>query len=246
MRFKQDSLGMLVRPRILAGASIFPMKSGMPTEFSVKWSKPRKTDRLDHFSVFNKSVSDLFQGLNLGDTSKDISNCYVGQVTHYIVKIAGQITLVDKGNVQETLKLVRKRLGARTNLRVVSVGIQFYHGMERDLADGSLKPINPWNPKTSTGEETVWFFNPWELVPIEDVIKYEAVKRGDLILFQKARGLVVRKKFLNKPRFYSTSSWSCYSITLLNFTADGFTRFLPSRSFDVHASSDPLPPDEED
>lgn len=236
---------MLVRPRILAAASIFPVKSGTPNEFNVKWSKPRKTDRLDHFSVFNTSISTLFQNLSLGDTSQDLSTSYVGEVTHYIVKVAGQMTLVDKGNVQETLKRIRKKLGARTNLQIVSVGIQFYHGMKKDT-EGKIKPIKAWNPKTSSGEDTVWFFNPWELVPISEIIKYESVKRGDLILFQKARGLVVKKKFLNKPKFYSTSSWSCYSITLLNFTADGFTRFLPVRSFEVHTSDDPLPPDDQE
>jgi hypothetical protein len=90
----------------------------------------------------------------------------------------------------------------------------------------------------------MWFFNPWELVPLVEIIKYESVSKGDLILFQKTKGLVVRKKLLNKPRFYTTSSWSCYSVTLLNYTADGYTRFLPDRMFSIRRSGDPEPTEE--
>jgi hypothetical protein len=238
MRFKPDTFGLLVRPRILVAASILPVKSGKPGEISFSWTKPRKSERFDHFAVFPKKLTDLFSDLHLGDTSKDLSTCYTAEVTHYIVRFGGTLSLVDKNNVQETLKMVRKRLGARTNLRVVSVGVKFYKGMEQ-TPDGSLKAQNPWIPKTADGLETIWFYNPWELVPMTEIVKYESVKRGDLILFPKSSGMVVRKKNLNKPRYYSTSSWSCYSITLLNYTADGFTRFLPDRQFTVRRSSDP-------
>lgn len=245
MRFKPDTLGTLVRPRILTAASI--IKSGPPGgDFTFSWNKPRKSTRFDHFSIFDKKPQDLFSDLQLGDTTEDLSTCYVGEVTHYIVKVGGQMTMVDKGNVQETLRRVRKLLGVRTNLKVVSVGLQFYKGMER-AEDGSLKPISPWKPKTSDGSTgIIWFFNPWELVSMEQIMRYETVGKGDLVLFQKTKGLVVKKKNLNKPKFYNTSSWSCYTITLLNHLGDGFTRFLPDREFTVRRSSDPEPETDED
>jgi hypothetical protein len=242
MRFRPETLGTLVRPRILATAAIVPVGSTFQFEFS--WTKTRKSDRYDHFGAFSQKPHDLFSSLQLGDTSKDTTVAYVGEVTHYVVRIAGALTLVDKNNVQETLRMARKRLGVRTNLRVVSVGLKLYKGFQVDPETKQLKPINPWNPKTVEGHETMWFFNPWELVPLVEIIKYESVSKGDLILFQKTKGLVVRKKLLNKPRFYTTSSWSCYSVTLLNYTADGYTRFLPDRMFSIRRSGDPEPTEE--
>jgi hypothetical protein len=239
MRFRPETLGTLVRPRILATAAVVPV--GSTSQFEFSWTKSRKSDRYDHFGVFSQKPQDLFSYLQLGDTSKDTTTAYVGEVTHYIVRIAGTLTLVDKNNIQETLRVARKRLGARTNLRVVSVGLKLYKGFQVDPETKQLKPINPWNPKTAEGHETMWFFNPWELVPITEIMKYESVSKGDLILFQKTKGLVIRKKLLNKPRFYTTSSWSCYSITLLNYTADGYTRFLPDRLFTIRRPGDPEP-----
>lgn len=228
MRFKPDTFGLLVRPRILAVASILPQNTKTD---DVSWIKPKKSERFNHLSLFNASPRDLFSSLRLGDTSTDISTAYTAVVTNYIVRFAGTTVLVDKHNVYEVLAKIRKRLGARTNLRVISVGVKFYHGMA--LEGDTLVPINPWNPKTSEGQEVIWFYNPWELVPIKDILKFESASPGDLILFQKCHGLVVKKKLLNKPKYYMTSSWSCYTITLLNHTADGFTRFLPDRVFEV-------------
>jgi len=234
MRFKPETFGTLVRPRILATGAIVPTdaKADLSNAFKDRLARP------DPLQIFSKRPEELFRGLELGDTSQeDLSMCYTGEVTHYVVRVAGSLALVDKNNVQEALKKLRKRLGARANLRVVSVGLRFYQGMEK--SPGGLRGINPWSPKTPEGCEAIWFFNPWELVPISEIMKYESVKTGDLILFQKTKGMVVKKKWLNKPRYYATSSWSCYSITLLNHTADGYTRFLPDRYFTVRRASDP-------
>lgn len=232
MLFKPETLGELVRPRILAKGTVV-LKKNLP-EFAFG-AIPSKSN---HTQIFGQKLDTLFSKLSLGDTSKDLSSSYAGEIVCYAVRIASTMTLVDKHNVQETLKKARKKLGARANLRVVSVGLQFHQGLVRDQETGKLQGLHPCPLRTPDGQETVWFFNPWELVPMEEILKYEGVHPGDLVLFKKAKGMVVKKKKLNKPRFYSTSSWSCYSITLLNHTADGFSRFLPERFFMVRRSED--------
>lgn len=234
MRFKPENLGLLVRPRILASACIVPIdliSTNVPLK--VPWNRPKKSE---HLSLFKQKPPELFSGVSLGDTSVNLSNAYTGQVVYYLIKISNTIMLVDRTNVHETLKKVRAMCGIRSNLKIISVGVKFFQGMT--LNEGMLQPINPWCPKTENDQEVIWFYRPWELVPTTEILKYESVKKGDLILFQKCHGLVVKKKLLNKPKYYCTSSWSCYSITLLNHTADGFTRFLPDRRFTVHPAQE--------
>jgi hypothetical protein len=234
MRFKPETLGLLVRPRILASACIIPTNS-ITTNIPLKslWDNPK---RFEHLSLFKQSPSELFSELKLGDTSVNLLNAYTGQIVCFLTKIGNKLILVDKVNINQIVKEVKKKYGSRTNLRVISIGIVFYQGMK--VVDGFLHSIKPWCPKTENNEEVVWFYKPWELVPTEEIVKYESVKKGDLILFPKCHGLVVKKKLLNKPKFYYTSSWSCYSITLLNHTADGFTRFLPDRKFTIRPAQE--------
>lgn len=234
MLFKPETLGELVRPRILAKGTVV-LKKDLPEYAFTATTLPSKSN---YSLIFGQNLDKLFSKLLLGDTSKDLSTSYTGEIVCYVVRIASTMTLVDKHNVQETLKKARKKLGARANLRVVSVGLQFHQGLTRDEHTGLLQPLHSCPLKTPDGQETVWFFNPWELVPMKEILKYESVHPGDLVLFKKAKGMVVKKKKLNKPRFYSTSSWSCYSITLLNHTADGYSRFLPERFFMVRRSED--------
>lgn len=232
MRFKPETLGMLVRPRILASpyliqtntSSLVTIRSGLVHG---------EHYYMDPVLLFGRSMEENLCSLKLGNTANNLTNSYVAQVRSYLVKIGSTQTVVDAHSIDETLKKVRTRYGIRTNLKIISVGVRFFQGSTKE-PDGSFRPINPCSIATREGHETTWFYKPWELVPITEIVKYESVNKGDLILFQKCHGLVVKKKFLNKPRFYSTSSWSCYSITLLNHTGDGLTRFLPDRRFTVH------------
>ena len=242
MRFRPETLGLLVRPRILASASVLLKGANNPGASSLFTLKPTCHSIkpcIDPLLVFGKPLNVLFSDIQLGNTAVDISTTYTAQVVSYLIKTGSVCMFVDRSNIQETLAKVKKRFGARTNLKIVSVGVRFFCGMEQ-LTTGELRPINPWMPVTKDGQETIWFYKPWELVPMTEILKYESVNNGDLVLFQKCHGLVVKKKLLNKPKFFLTSSWSCYSITLLNHTGDGFTRFLPSRFFAVHRPTSPI------
>ena len=239
MRFKPEHLGMLVRPRILTTANILVSSSMLPspTFLKIRLAHHNKNTYIDPAWLFGEPLDKLFGLMKLGDTSADKSSAYVAQIVSYLVKVGSSSIVVDKTNIQETLKKAKNRLGPRTNLKVISVGVKFYHGFKEDQ-EGVLAPTNELVIKTKDGQEVTWFYKPWDLVPITEIIKYESVSKGNLILFKQTNGLVVKKKRLNKPKYYSTSSWSCYAITLLNHTADGFTRFLPNRQFKVARSSD--------
>ena len=234
MRFGPETLGLLVRPRILTSANVLPLNTKEPLPSSLITLKPVAcglNPYIDPEKLFGRSLNSLFSDINLGDTNNANTKSYTAKVVAYLVKIGAASVVVDSTNVQETLTKVRKRYGIRTNFKILSVGVEFFQGFEE--RNGRLEPIKPLPIKTQDGSETIWFYKPWELVPLTEIVKYESVRRGDLVMFQKSHGLVVRKKLLNKPKFYMTSSWSCYSITLLNHTGDGFTRFLPDRKFFV-------------
>lgn len=234
MRFKPEKLGLLVRPRILASACIVPTNSiSTNIPLIAPWNRPKNSEQL---SLFKQKPLELFSELKLGDTSINLANAYTGQIVYFLIKTGNSLMLVDKTNIDQIINKVKAAYGCQTNLKIVLVGVSFYQGMK--FVDDLLQPIKPWCPKTENDEEVIWFYRPWELVPTIEIIKYESVKKGDLILFQKCHGLVVKKKLLNKPKYYCTSSWSCYSITLLNHTADGFTRFLPDRRFTVHPAQE--------
>jgi len=234
MRFGPETLGLLVRPRILTSANVLPLNTKEPLPSSLITLKPVAcglNPYIDPEKLFGRSLNSLFSDINLGDTNNANTKSYTAKVVAYLVKIGAASVVVDSTNVQETLTKVRKRYGIRTNFKILSVGVEFFQGFEE--RNGRLEPIKPLPIKTQDGSETIWFYKPWELVPLTEIVKYESVRRGDLVMFQKSHGLVVKKKALNKPKFYMTSSWSCYSITLLNHTGDGFTRFLPDRKFSI-------------
>lgn len=242
MRFKPDTLGTLVRPRVLTKAIVYTLLPPAGTEEDSDrqnfWAMAKRSNRFERFALYNTPFNKLFNDLSLGNTGKDLNECYVGVITHYMVNFHGTYHIVDASNVKELLSRVKKTYGNRANLKVSSVGLKFYKGMKRDEY-GTLIPVNPWG---GTGTH-VWFYNRKDIVPMEDIIRYENARLGDLVLFPKAKGIVVKHKTLNKPRFYSTSSWTCKAITLLNGSIDGFTRFLPDRTFKVRKPTDPMPPE---
>lgn len=223
MKLKLEHLGRLVRPRIITMAKVVPYPPASDF-FTAKES-------FSPVQQFNKKPEFIFSELNLGDTTVSLHDCYVAKITHYLIELGNCFLIVDQSNGLETLRLAKKKFGSRTNLRVVSVGVEFYKGMEKDQA--GLRAINKWEPKNSDNQKFIWFYRPCDLVFIEEILKYEAANPGDLIIFQKTMNITIKKRKLNKPSFYSTSSWSTFSLILLNGTADGYTRFLPNRLFKI-------------
>lgn len=240
MRFRPETLGVLARPRVLTKAIVYTL-AGEATEHEQAqnfWQIAKRSTRLERFSVYFKPFKEIFKDLKLGNTeSVDLSSCYVGVITHYMVHFHGTFYVVDASNIQEMLVRVRKVYGNRANLKVSYVGLKFYKGMERDSVTGKMTPKDPWE---HTGRY-IWFYSRKDIVSMDDILRYESAHNGDLVLFPKAKGIVVKHRILNKPKFYKTSSWTCKAITLLNGSIDGFTRFLPDRSFKIRKPSEPLP-----
>jgi len=238
MRFTPDSIGMLVRPRIILAASLlFKDKTSLSVSansFMVLRPSIHSTNPyISPKHLFGQSSKELFAELNLGDTSQNLRTAYVCQVTNYLVKLGPSLIWVDKNNIQDILQKTRKIYGSRANLKIFKVGVSFFQGVD---SDG--KPINEWKPVAADGKEIYWFYKPGELVPMSEIIKYENTKIGNLIIFPKTHGLVVKKKMLNKPKFYQTSSWSCYAITLLQTKCHVPLRFLPDRQFKIFNPQD--------
>lgn len=234
MRFGPETLGLLVRPRILASAKVMVSNNKNISPHSLIALKPvfhGTNPHLEPERLFGKSLNSLFSDVKLGDTTNRNLKSYTAKVVSYLVRIGSTHIVVDSTNIQETLMKARKRYGNRTNLKIILVGVQFFCSFQEK--NGVLESLEPLTIKTTDGFNTIWFYKPWELVPLTEVVKYESVRCGDLVMFQKTNGLVIKKKCLNKPKFFLTSSWSCYSITLLNHAGDGYTRFLPDRRFTI-------------
>jgi hypothetical protein len=233
MRFSKETLGILVRPRILTSGLVLAENATLPLSSaltSLRTSYHSKNNYVPSTTLFGKTLSELFSPLNLGNTTTNKATAYVAKVVSYVVKVRGSLLVVDNTTIDRAISATKKQYGSRTNLKVVYVGVQFFQGF-----DEHNTPLSPVVMKTVDNKQVSWFFNPKDLVSITEIVKYESAREKDLILFPKSYGLVVKKKFLNKPKFYMTSSWSCYAIILLNPLGDGFVRFLPDRQFEVHA-----------
>jgi hypothetical protein len=234
-----NSFGTLVRPRIMSYARILPRLDAVSEQD--KWNLNSLVDAPHYgekeINLYKTPYEDLFTELVIGDTSKDLSNCYVGVITSFITSINYKhYILVDKSNVNEIMEKLRKRYGRRESIPVHHVGVKFYKGLQRN-PNGELIAINPWRV---TKENHTWFYRPWDLIPMETIIRYENLVPGDLVLFKRSQGIVVKAKNINKKKFYKTNSWSSRSVTVLLGNGKTFLRFLPNKNFKGRKSSDPI------
>lgn len=234
---------MLVRPRVLSHAIVFTPETEKDVNNSRQiWWQLHAKDLDTHLYKDQESLINTFSDLSLGNTELDLSTCYTGVITHYQVNFRGMIHVIDKTSIEEFMVKMRKVYGSRANLKVSYVGLKIFTGMERDPITNELRAINPWKQT----EEKIWFFRRKEIVLTDDIIRYESAHNGDLIIFPKAKGIVVKHKVLNKPKFFLTCSWTCKNLTLLNGNIEGYTRFLPDRTFIVRKPGDPLPEEMQD
>jgi hypothetical protein len=237
MRYKPESLGTLVRPRMLAKGKMIPLKE--VEHFVDHLSSPNFNEELASLKLPSEELASLFasqdvlnkfKGLSLGDTTIDTTTAYVAEITHFLIRENGGNYLVNKKTLPEAIKRRKERHGPRAKLYIHSLGVKLYKGFEV-LKGGKFRPVDPWQPEGAK-EEVILFFSQYDCIPMEQIVHYEACLPGDLILFSKSNGLVVQKKKLNKPKFQVTSSWTCYSLTLLNNSS--FARFVPNRKFTSH------------
>lgn len=230
VKITANSFGALVRPRIMSYARILPRLDAVVEQD--RWNIASLIDapfygekEVNHYK---KPYEDLFAELVIGDTTKDLSNCYVAVITSFITSINHRhYILVDKNNVTDILEKLRKRYGKRESIPVHYVGVKFYKGLQRN-PEGVLEPINPWS--VTAGEHT-WFYRPWDLLDMETIVQYENLKLGNLVLFKRSQGIVLKSKTIQKKKFYKTNSWSCKSNTVLLGNGKTFLRFLPNKTF---------------
>lgn len=228
MRYRPESIGSLIRPRLLSKGRMVPLKEA---EHYVHYLS-NITIPIELSNLFPREPMKRYEGLELGDTSVDPKTSYVAEITHFLVRENYRSYLVNKNTLPEALRKRKERQGPRAKLYIHSLGVKLYRGFEK-LKNGKLKPVDPWYPPGSK-EEVVVFFSQYDCVPMEQIVEYESCSLGDLILFTKSNGLVIKKKKLNKPKFHSTSSWTSYSVTLL--IGHSYTRFVPNRKFTVHVT----------
>lgn len=234
IKFSLNLLGKLVRPRVIDNASI--LEVGTPTNNQNNnygyLFKERHPPDLN--AIFGKKSSLLFQPISLGNTTKSLEDCYVAEITHLMVRASNhsEPIIINAPSAETVLNKILSKKGKKPRLRIKAVGVRFYKGVEYDKEKGVYIPLNPWNPLTLNDKEAIWFYYPRDVVPIEEIIKFEGINPGDLIIFQKVNGLTIKKTHLNKPKFYSSSSWSCYTIFLMGKGLKK-TRMLPNREFTV-------------
>jgi len=219
MRITKNIFGTLVRPRITSYAKLFPRISPLLTQEESKDLYLFIRDYsygYNHLAMYNNDFNSLFNGLTLGDTSKDLSNCYVGQITSLIISIGYKnFIIVKENNYDEAFEKYKKYYGNRTFLdNVYYVGLKYFQGLELNKDTNKLIPINPWHETMKT--EYGWFYKQYDLLPMETIIQYENVQMGDLLWFKYTNGLALNVKTLNKQRFYMANSWTCKNISILN------------------------------
>lgn len=229
LKFNSDTIGALVRPRILL--KVLTSKADQP--LSIAYTRNQQAQALEHLSPTG-NIQDLFKDLKLGDTTQDLSQCYVGKVVSYILFFpnkpnAEKYEKVGLERMKQLEKVAKNRRGRHWEVR--AVGIQFYLGIHTEEDTGYIYPINPW--PCSDGLNKEWFYFPEDIVHMDDIIRYERLGQGMLLKTDKAAGLVVTAKTLNKPQFYRTSSWTCKSIVILSCQHGRLVKVLPSRKFEI-------------
>ncbi len=235
-------IGSLVRPRVLTHVYLYPLfphidlQAKPNTNVDHWWKTVRNYYKYlnslqkEQLTKTYGNTDSLFEELKLGDTAKDISTAYVGKVVSLIVQFHGtffHISSLTQGKVFEDK--IKKSFGPNTKLRVFAVGLKFFKGMS--LVDNALTPINPWEPVVD--DTKIWFYSPKHIVSIHDIMRFEQVDQGDLVLFTKSSGMAVNVVTLSKPKFYNTNSWTPRSIRLLSGNKLAFIRFLPDRLFSI-------------
>ena len=236
MRLTVEDIGRLVRPRVLTHVFLFSKEQGVDVD---NWWRSMRTYRFlssvrkdQIVKVYKKSVDRVFDGLVVGNTATDPQNSYTAQITHLLVRIGSNYYLFDsvtKGiQFQESYQ---KKFGTRSRLKVCAVGVKFFGGFTSTEEGTNLLPIKPFRPEDNG--DKVWFYEPKHVIPLESVVRFESVEVGDLVMFQKSRGVAVTIRQLNKPKFFKTCSWSSRTIWLLNGLGNGHIRFLPDRQFTV-------------
>lgn len=241
-------IGSLVRPKILKNVEVH-CDSGMEDSDTDWMSKSLNTNRsmtnLDR-TTFYQPINGLFTSSQLlrGDTTENIETCYVGQVVSFITKdVEGKACLANKNNIHLVHEKIKKAFGNKTNLRISLVGLKLFRGVEL-TSSGTYVATNQWEPTMPGKHRTwTWFYRPWDLVRFEEIVRYESIQPGNVILFENSSGFVAKKTKKNNKTFWSHNSWTPYSFRLLNQQADGFFRFHPTQKFSIRRASDPVEPD---
>lgn len=216
MKFGSATFGALVRPRVL-------LKNISSNKDSVYYTREQQAQALEQQT--HKSVKELFQDIHLGDTSLDLSNCYVGRVKSLIINFNTLGTAnykFEKVNYSQ-MKAVEEKCDY---WRVSGVGLEFYTGMCLD-ANGILQPVNLW-PET---EE--WFYHPDDVLLMHDIVNFESCRELDLIISKKTSGMVLDVRTMNKPQFYRTNSWTSKNVTVLSGQHGRRVKLLPFRKFKI-------------
>jgi len=238
MRLTTNDIGKLVRPRVLTHVYLWTAPANTHAGVDSWWKTIK--DQYQYLSshqayqltkTYNKPLQEIFEGLSLGDTSVDLSKCYVAQVSSFIVMFKGTYYIVDSVKRGKQFEdMAKKAYGPNAKVSIFAVGLKFFEGMTRQ-SNGTLKPINP--SALTTIPDKTWFYLPKHIVPVENIIRFEAVVLGDLVMFKESGGMVVSVNILNKARFFKTNSWSNRSVKLFSSFHLGYIRFLPNKNFSI-------------
>lgn len=220
MKLDSTLLGRLVRPRVLA------YTFDENKYFSLKESKPNllllRRKQVEYLvETHDKPLHKVFDGIDLGDTSKDTSTAYCAQVTSLIAYLH-RTNNYKVYRIKEQIASLESKLekrGDHKTITIVAIGVRFYKGFD------STGPKNPWL------HHYEFFYDPHELLPLEHIMLYESCKATDYILLPKGCGIVVNNVKLNKYRWYKTGSWTCHKVMLLSGTDERLFKLLPSRKF---------------
>lgn len=245
MKFSSNAFGKLVRPRVLTHVFLYPeyptsdSKQELDSSVDIWWKSVRRyylfltslqQDQLT--TAYGLQLTDLFSDINLGDTSIDLSECYVGEIISLIVVFRGSYFLIEsKQKAVEFEIKFKKMFGRYARIPVCAVGLKFYKGMDINKETKEIVPINPWEFTESNNK--IWFYYPNHIIPIENIIRFEKIKTGNIVLFKRSSGMVLSINNYNKKTFYKICSWTNRSIKLL--TQKNITRFTPDRNFEVQS-----------
>ena len=233
MRFKAADIGLMVRPKTITHLFLWKHDENLEewwkqSIFQYRWKGHEKKQQLT--LQYKASLPDLFKDLQLGNAHKNPGESYVATIKSFVILHRGSLYhLETKERADSFEREFKRRFGPNAYLPVVAVGLKFYKNISVS-ADGGLSPGEAWGPTDDS--KVTWFYQPKEIVTLTNIIAFETLTVGKLVLMKKVDGIVTSVKELSKPQFYSANSCVSTSVTLLT-TNVNYIRLIPDKRFTI-------------
>lgn len=157
---------------------------------------------------FNMGFYNVFEDMKLGNLYTKPESSYYGVVNTVLVAETFNLKKFQKvKGMEEALEFEEYYKKNKIDYYIENVHIDFFKGTTEEPARVSVF--------SSEDNKITLCYPPWDLTDLDQLIKFDSLKQGDVIKTSKCKGIVIRIKELNKPNFWRTNSLTSRKIEVL-------------------------------